>query len=681
MAVEVTLTLANNNKLLNNISQIALPPQTPGQRPTIISDVLLDYPPQYVPPEGKKSLSATTLQERERTPCPHTLSERVRTPCFLSPQEGERTPCFHTQEEGVKTPCSHTPQEGVQTPCVQSHIVFIQDQVQNKENLKVGSRLKSFLPVWKNVGAHHSIQNLIAEGYKLPFRERPKLSRTPCITSGFADLNKQNALSTAIQDLILKGAIDIVQKPDSLGFYSHLFLVPKPGNRWRPVIDLSCLNKFLAISKFKMETPESIRASLRKKEWVTSIDLTDAYLHIPIHPQSQKYLRFHHKGVSYQFTSLPFGLATAPLTFTNVKGGQAFSLTTGNTHSSIPGRLADSRPLQGGVPQADTKVVKPNPGFGFCSELQEVRTGTFLEVRFSGLPFFTRYGACQAHARQVVEASRYVPSPLVKVCYQCKNSYVHHWITCINGEDSQTGQDAYETFSMASQDSLEISDASGYSNPLESEDDTTRGMVVRPQIVIQGEFLKAVFLALQFFKTTCKNNRVLIASDNTSVVSYINKQDGTRSAELCALMWRILTWCNLNNVTLRARHIPGSLNVIADGLTRRNKIQSTEWSLSPQVFKQISKIWESPQVDLFATRLNTKLPLYVSPIPDPQAWAVDALNIPWENLVAYTFPPTALLPKVLQKLQSQMCRLLLITPGWPSKPWFWDLVEMSLDVP
>ena len=151
----------------------------------------------------------------------------------------------------------------------------------------MGSRLKFFLPVWKNLGAHHSIQSLIAEGYKLPFRERPKLSRTPCITSGFADLNKQSALSTAIQDLIRKGAIDIVQKPDSLGFYSHLFLVPKPGNRWRPVIDLSCLNKFLAISKFKMETPESIRASLRKNEWVTSIDLTDAYLHIPIQPHSK----------------------------------------------------------------------------------------------------------------------------------------------------------------------------------------------------------------------------------------------------------------------------------------------------------------------------------------------------------------------------------------------------------
>ena len=106
--------------------------------------------------------------------------------------------------------------------------------------------------------------------------------------------------------------------------------------------------------------------------------------------------------------------------------------------------------------------------------------------------------------------------------------------------------------------------------------------------------LKAVFLALQFFKKNCSNNLVLIASDNTSVVSYINKQGGTKSAELCALIWRILTWCHNNKVTLRARHVPGSLNVIADGLSRRNQIQSTEWSLSPQIFKKSPNMGESP---------------------------------------------------------------------------------------
>ena len=46
--------------------------------------------------------------------------------------------------------------------------------------------------------------------------------------------------------------------------------------------------------------------------------------------------------------------------------------------------------------------------------------------------------------------------------------------------------------------------------------------------------------------------------------------------------------------------------------------------------------WFTPHVDLFATHLNHKLPLYVSPVPDPKAWDIDALNINWTGLTAYT---------------------------------------------
>ena len=57
---------------------------------------------------------------------------------------------------------------------------------------------------------------------------------------------------------------------------------------------------------------------------------------------------------------------------------------------------------------------------------------------------------------------------------------------------------------------------------------------------------------------------------------------------------------------------------MADLLSRSNPVQSTEWSLHP-VF--------TPHVYLFATHLNHKLPLYVSPVPDQNAWDIDALNI------------------------------------------------------
>ena len=55
-----------------------------------------------------------------------------------------------------------------------------------------------------------------------------------------------------------------------------------------------------------------------------------------------------------------------------------------------------------------------------------------------------------------------------KISYQCNDSYVHHWIAWINWEYCEIGQDAYETFLVASQDSLEITYASGHTTCLES---------------------------------------------------------------------------------------------------------------------------------------------------------------------------------------------------------------------
>ena len=119
--------------------------------------------------------------------------------------------------------------------------------------------------------------------------------------------------------------------------------------------------------------------------------------------------------------------------------------------------------------------------------------------------------------------------------------------------------------------------------------------------------LKAVFLALRPFKDQCQDQTVLVATDNSTVMAYINKQGGTHSAEICALLWRIMTWCHNSHITLKARHIPGCLNVMAYLLSRSNQVQSSEWSLHPQVFKQICQRWFTPHVDLFATYLNHKL--------------------------------------------------------------------------
>ena len=120
---------------------------------------------------------------------------------------------------------------------------------------------------------------------------KTKFSQSPTDSNRLKALQKELALTSCIQSVLSKNAIERVENVKSLGFYSRLFLVPKPHQRWRPVIDLSRLNTFLFVERFKMETPESIRASLIPGVWVSSIDLSDAYLHIPIHPNSRKYSR------------------------------------------------------------------------------------------------------------------------------------------------------------------------------------------------------------------------------------------------------------------------------------------------------------------------------------------------------------------------------------------------------
>ena len=95
-------------------------------------------------------------------------------------------------------------------------------------------------------------------------------------------------------------------------------MVMKASGAWRPVIDLSTLNLRIQRTSFKMETLQSALLSVRPGDWVVSLDLRDAYLQVPMHPDSCKFLRFMVGGKVYQFKVLCFGLSTAPKVFTRV---------------------------------------------------------------------------------------------------------------------------------------------------------------------------------------------------------------------------------------------------------------------------------------------------------------------------------------------------------------------------
>ena len=66
--------------------------------------------------------------------------------------------------------------------------------------------------------------------------------------------------------------------------------------------------------------------------------------------------------------------------------------------------------------------------------------------------------------------------------------------------------------------------------------------------------------------------------------------------------------------------------MVADKLSRLGQTIQTEWSLHPEVFQIICSRWHWHKIDLFATRFNNKVPLFVSPVPNPLASAVDAMG-------------------------------------------------------
>ena len=163
--------------------------------------------------------------------------------------------------------------------------------------------------------------------------------------------------------------------------------------------------------------------------------------------------------------------------------------------------------------------------------------------------------------------------------------------------------------------------------------------------------MKALFLALQAFQEDVAGHHVTAMCDNSTVVAYVNKQGGTVSRPLCLLTSRLLRWTESFDVHLEARYLPGESNVLADVLSRRGQVVGTEWSLHPQVARALLRAWGNPSIDLFATCLNAKLPLYCSLVPDPQAVFEDAFRHPWDDLDLYAFPPFALVSRVIARVQ------------------------------
>ena len=179
---------------------------------------------------------------------------------------------------------------------------------------------------------------------------------------------------------------------------------------------------------------------------------------------------------------------------------------------------------------------------------------------------------------------------------------------------------------------------------------------------------------VQGFLLVFQGRSVSLFADNTTTLSYLRKQGGTHSATLNAVAQSILRLCERHQVCLVPQFIPGSLNVLADSLNRQSQFFGSKWTLCHQAFREILRLWPAT-IDLFATAMTARLPVYFAPMSDPQSAGTDAMMQSWDGLHAYAFPPFGLLHHVLSKVrQSRGLELTLVALFWPQHPWFLKLL-------
>lgn len=188
--------------------------------------------------------------------------------------------------------------------------------------------------------------------------------------------------------------------------------------------------------------------------------------------------------------------------------------------------------------------------------------------------------------------------------------------------------------------------------------------------------LLAAFLGLKTFAKKNDNCAILLRIDNTTAISYINRQGGIQFPHLNNLTRGIWQWCERRKIWLHASYVNTKDNC-ADAESRKIN-PDTEWELSNEAYQLILYNFGHPNIDLFASRINAKCAKFVSWKPDPDAYTVDAFTINWRLNVFYAFPPFSLILKCLRKIIDDEATGILVFPYWPSQPWF-PLLQSMLD--
>ena len=673
---------------------------------------------QWLSPDRKKSRPARSRHPRRRLLGLLCLTGWA----LLLPQRrgrSHRSRPFQLAPEG--------PVHGLSKEARSLASLLMLPQPRNVDGFQVGARLADFAPHWRSLLGNCRATGIVEDGVGIAFQQRPQLTHQ---SISFRTRNSRQDLQQAVDALLMKGAIERVTNVRSLGFYSRLFLVPKKTGDLRPVIDLSTLNRHMVVPHFKMETQGSVRSAIRSQEWAVSIDIRDAYLHVPMHQAVRKYLRFVVNKKVYQFTCLPFGLATSPREFTKLLRPVVSLLRQQGVKLHV---YLDDWLIRADTPEEaqlhSQTIIKVLQFLGWIINFEKSDLTPSQDFQFIGMQFNTR---------------RFTVAPLPKMRIKVQ-SVLQHWMANPN----ITARDLHRLLGMlvfmASlvrrgrlrlrpvqwwaatawcqrtgnwSDRIQVpqwvlSEVAWWSSPAvlqglplaarETEvtlftdasssgwgaqlgSHSTQGQWSASQRLCHINVLEmqAVIYAVRDFLPLLRYHVVRLMCDNAVTVAYIKNEGGTRSHTLMQMTIRLLKWCDSKAITLVPVHLPGVRNIQADSLSRVGQTLTTEWTMAMESLRPVFAKWGEPQIDMFATFANRRLVKFVSPYPDPRAEWTDAMSMPWdkERGLLYVFPPFKMVPQVLQKIaQSPELQVILIALLQPAVSWFPELMNLTQEDP
>jgi len=594
----------------------------------------------------------------------------------------------------------------------------------------VGGRLRGFAHVWRTIQPGDWVLQTVSQGYRIEFSSTPPSGNLMLRTPIPQLREKREALEKEVRDLLQKGATRVATAQESTNlFRSSFFLAPKKPDRWRPILNLKPLNKaFIIPRKFRMETLVTITPFLKRGQWATSIDLKDAYLHVPVHKDHQRFLAFSYRNTDYVFRAMPFGLSTAPRVFTRISRTiVAFLRRRGFTVFAYLDDWLIVGPSRSETARVTSVTVSLLESLGWVINMEKSSLIPSQSVIYLGARLDFERGtisASEKRAETLVQLASDFPlqrqrqarewlrllgvmASLVDIIPLCKlrmrplqfnllSQYspasddlskrvtleqgveedLAWWTSQRNVGTGRPFQDPRPLVSFNTDASL-----SGWGAVLGTLSTSGQWTEEEAQRHINWLELEAVHRAILHWSSLLQEHRATVVSDSTTAVAYINRQGGTKSRTLYRLARAILETCEGLRISLRATHLAGKENTAADALSRQ-KLDHSEWSLAQPWADLLFETFDRPLVDLFATGQNCKLPTFCSRFFDPRAWATDALSFQWDNLFVYAFPPWCLLQQVLLRIQSTpSVEVLLVAPCWPNQPWFPLLLELLCDQP